>query len=49
VASLLATLENKARANENVLPTVIAAVEQYATLGEIADSLRNVYGEFKGR
>src|SRR5450432_1502760 len=33
--------------NENAMPYVIAAVENYATLGEIADSFRKAYGEYK--
>lgn len=32
----------------NVMPPVIEAVDNYCTLGEIADVLRNVYGEYKG-
>ena len=30
-----------------IMPVVINAVEQYATLGEIADVLRKVYGEYR--
>lgn len=30
------------------MPFVIDAVENYATLGEIADSLRELYGEYQG-
>jgi methylmalonyl-CoA mutase N-terminal domain/subunit len=33
---------------KNIIPFVIEAVEQYATLGEIADVLRGVYGEYQG-
>ena len=40
-------MELKARAGENVMPVVIEATEHYATLGEIADVLRNVYGEYR--
>jgi len=29
------------------MPAVIDAVENYCTLGEIADALRKVFGEFK--
>ncbi|MEO6454983.1 MAG: methylmalonyl-CoA mutase family protein [Ginsengibacter sp.] len=35
-----------AKSNENLMPAVIEAVENYCTLGEIADSLREIYGEF---
>ena len=47
VKSLLKTLDAKAKANENIMPTVIEAVEHETTLGEIADTLRNIYGEFQ--
>ena len=30
------------------MPYVITAVEQYCTLGEIADALREVWGEYAG-
>ncbi len=33
--------------NTNLMPCVIDAVENYCTLGEIADELRKVFGEFK--
>ena len=48
VNSILASLEAKAKGEENLMPIVIEAVENYATLGEIADALRNVFGEYKG-
>ncbi|MGX5819885.1 acyl-CoA mutase large subunit family protein [Chitinophaga lutea] len=33
---------------DNLMPAVVAAVEAYCTLGEIADALRKVWGEYKG-
>jgi methylmalonyl-CoA mutase N-terminal domain/subunit len=30
------------------MPHIISAVESYATLGEISDRLRSVFGEYKG-
>ncbi len=48
VISILTALEAKAKGEENLMPIVIEAVENYATLGEIADALRNVFGEYKG-
>ena len=30
-----------------MMPTILEAAEQYATLGEIADIMRNVFGEYK--
>ena len=47
VTNTLATLKNKAIQGENIMPTVVTAVEQLSTLGEIADVLREVYGEHK--
>ena len=32
---------------ENLMPVVVEAVENYCTLGEIADELRKVFGEYK--
>ncbi|RAJ02282.1 methylmalonyl-CoA mutase N-terminal domain/subunit [Chitinophaga skermanii] len=46
VNSILASLEAKAQTTENLMPTVIEAVENLATLGEIADTLRKVFGEY---
>jgi methylmalonyl-CoA mutase, N-terminal domain len=36
-----------ARSSENLVPPIIAAVETHATVGEIADTLRQVFGEYK--
>jgi methylmalonyl-CoA mutase N-terminal domain/subunit len=36
-----------ARSGENLMPPIIHAVESYATLGEIANEMRSVFGEFK--
>jgi methylmalonyl-CoA mutase N-terminal domain/subunit len=47
VVTALEKLEGVARAGENVMPSVIEAVESYVTLGEIADALRKVFGEHK--
>jgi methylmalonyl-CoA mutase, N-terminal domain len=43
----LAELERRARTSENLLPAILAAVEAYATVGEISDTLRRVYGEYQ--
>jgi len=45
--SILQGLNDKACSDENIMPTVIEAVENFCTLGEIADTLREVYGEYK--
>lgn len=47
-AACLATIKDKAQGNENLMPYVITAVENLCTLGEIADTLRDVWGEYKG-
>ncbi len=46
--SALQQLKQTAMDGGNVMPVVIEAVEHYATLGEIADTLRNIYGEHQG-
>jgi methylmalonyl-CoA mutase, N-terminal domain len=48
VQEYLTQLKNTATEGRNIMPTVMQAVEEYATLGEIADVLRNVYGEYNG-
>jgi methylmalonyl-CoA mutase N-terminal domain/subunit len=45
VETVLQRLEYAARGSENLMPLLIEAVECYATLGEIADTLRAVFGE----
>jgi methylmalonyl-CoA mutase N-terminal domain/subunit len=39
-------VEQTARSGENLMPHIITAVESYATLGEISDRLRRVFGEY---
>jgi len=41
-------VEQAARSDENLMPHIIRAVEAYATLGEISDRLRSVFGEYTG-
>ncbi|MCC7303306.1 MAG: methylmalonyl-CoA mutase [Bacteroidia bacterium] len=47
VRSTLAAVEEAAKGTANLMPPILAAVESYATLGEIADVLRRVFGEYK--
>lgn len=47
VDQVLQALNDKAASGENIMPSVIDAVEQKCTLGEIADELRSVFGEHK--
>ena len=44
----LANIKRIALGTENLMPAVIEAVENLCTLGEIADTLRDIWGEFKG-
>ena len=43
----LAAVTAAARDGQNLVPPIIAAVEASATVGEIADTLRQVFGEYK--
>ncbi|MEO5944254.1 MAG: methylmalonyl-CoA mutase family protein [Ferruginibacter sp.] len=47
VAEILKTLANAAKGTENLMPIVVEAMENYCTLGEVADLLREIYGEYK--
>jgi methylmalonyl-CoA mutase N-terminal domain/subunit len=47
VREVLDKLHVAADKNQNLMPTIIDAVKVYATLGEIGDVLRQVYGEYK--
>ncbi len=43
----LAEVERCARGSENLMPAILAAVEAYATVGEISDALRRPFGEYQ--
>jgi methylmalonyl-CoA mutase, N-terminal domain len=45
VGQALSALECAAAGTDNLLPFIIEAVEIYATLGEISDAMRRVFGE----
>lgn len=47
VAVCLKNIKDHATNNQNLMPVVVDAVENYCTLGEIADTLRQVFGEYK--
>jgi len=47
VSQALAELKQAAQTNENVMPYILKAVKCYATLGEITDIFKQVFGEFK--
>jgi methylmalonyl-CoA mutase N-terminal domain/subunit len=42
----LQLLKMAASGTENLMPFIVSSVENYATLGEIADTLRSVFGEY---
>ncbi len=46
VKNALLDLENRARGNGNLIPCILNAVESYASVGEISDALRRVWGEY---
>jgi methylmalonyl-CoA mutase N-terminal domain/subunit len=46
VTAILEKLVLQANGTENLMPTIIEAVENLATLGEIANALRTVFGEY---
>ncbi|HTL07122.1 MAG TPA: methylmalonyl-CoA mutase family protein [Chitinophagaceae bacterium] len=45
--AILQDLNDRASGDENIMPVVLEAVQHKCTLGEIADTLREVYGEYK--
>jgi methylmalonyl-CoA mutase N-terminal domain/subunit len=47
VAETLAALERAARGSDNLMPLIMDAAGVYATVGEISDCLRGVFGEYR--
>ena len=47
VARALDSLRAAARTTENLMPRIIDAVRAYATVGEMCDALRDVWGEYE--
>jgi methylmalonyl-CoA mutase N-terminal domain/subunit len=47
VSSALKEIETCAKENRNLMPAIINAVESYATLGEISQAMKNVFGEHR--
>jgi methylmalonyl-CoA mutase N-terminal domain/subunit len=47
VQSILSDLRKAAGGSENLMPIILEAVRVYATLGEICDALRDVFGEYQ--
>jgi methylmalonyl-CoA mutase N-terminal domain/subunit len=46
VKTALSALSDASKGKQNLMPFILSAVECYATLGEIADILRAVFGEY---
>jgi methylmalonyl-CoA mutase, N-terminal domain len=42
----LVELERRSGTAQNLLPAILDAVEAYATVGEISDAMRRIYGEY---
>jgi len=40
-------VEDAARSGENLMPQIVSAVEAFATVGEVANVLRRVFGEYR--
>ena len=40
-------VEDCARGSQNLMPAIVEAVDANATVGEISDAMRRVYGEYK--
>jgi len=49
VRKALAALKTAAQGTDNVVPPILEAVKAYATVGEISDTLREVFGEYRER
>ena len=47
VNKTLSELKNAAEGDENLLPFILNSVKTYASVGEISNTLRDVFGEYK--
>ena len=46
-AEALNRVQETAKSSENLMPGIFEAVEAYATVGEISDAMRRVFGEYR--
>ena len=46
VNTKLADLKKTAKSNDNIIPSLIRCIENQCTLGEMSDTLRDVFGEY---
>jgi methylmalonyl-CoA mutase N-terminal domain/subunit len=44
--SAISSVSEAAKSGENLMPKILDAVEAYATVGEISDAMRSVFGEY---
>jgi methylmalonyl-CoA mutase N-terminal domain/subunit len=44
----LQRLRETARGSANLMPAILDAAEHYATVGEISDAMRSIFGEYRG-
>jgi len=49
VRSALEALTRGASGTDNLMPLILAAVKAEATVGEVADAMRSVFGEYQER
>ncbi|MBM2828430.1 MAG: Sbm, partial [Actinobacteria bacterium] len=49
VSAALSSLDKACRGKENVMPPILSAVKSYATIGEISDVMRGVFGAYRGK
>lgn len=47
VNEILDRVREVARSSDNIMPVLVGAVKIYATVGEISDALRDVFGEYR--
>jgi methylmalonyl-CoA mutase N-terminal domain/subunit len=47
VEAALAAVKRAARSEDNLVPAILSAVKAYATVGEISNVLREIFGEYK--
>ena len=45
--SAIQRVKERAQSGGNLMPTILEAVESYATVGEIAAAMREVFGEYQ--
>ena len=47
VSELLQEISRAAQGRVNLIGPILAAVHEYATVGEVCDTLRDVFGEYQ--